>query len=46
MIGLEKIIENALMEDIHTGDITTLAVVPDRRPARARLIANIAGEGR
>ncbi|WP_306533854.1 carboxylating nicotinate-nucleotide diphosphorylase [Geobacter sp.] len=39
MIGLDKIIENALMEDIHTGDITTLAVVPDRRPARARLIA-------
>ncbi len=39
MTGLDKIIENALMEDIHTGDITTLAVVPDRRPARARLIA-------
>jgi len=39
MIGLDKIIENALMEDIHTGDITTLAVVPDRRSARARLIA-------
>lgn len=39
MTGLDKIIENALMEDIHTGDITTLAVVPERRRARARLIA-------
>lgn len=39
MTGLDKIIENALLEDIHTGDITTLAVVPERRPARARLIA-------
>jgi nicotinate-nucleotide pyrophosphorylase (carboxylating) len=39
MTGLDRIIENALMEDIHTGDITTLAVVPERRPARARLIA-------
>ncbi|SNB45734.1 carboxylating nicotinate-nucleotide diphosphorylase [Geobacter sp. DSM 9736] len=27
MIGLDRIIENALLEDIHTGDITTLAVV-------------------
>ncbi|BDV43077.1 nicotinate-nucleotide diphosphorylase (carboxylating) [Geotalea uraniireducens] len=39
MIGLDRIIENALAEDIHTGDITTLAVVPDKRTARARLIA-------
>ncbi|QSV45054.1 carboxylating nicotinate-nucleotide diphosphorylase [Geobacter benzoatilyticus] len=39
MTGLDRIIENALMEDIHTGDITTLAVVSERRPARARLIA-------
>lgn len=39
MTGLDRIIENALMEDIHTGDITTLAVVPERRAARARLIA-------
>uniref|UniRef100_A0A831XM55 Probable nicotinate-nucleotide pyrophosphorylase [carboxylating] n=1 Tax=Geobacter metallireducens TaxID=28232 RepID=A0A831XM55_GEOME len=39
MTGLDRIIENALMEDIHTGDITTLAVVPERRSARARLIA-------
>lgn len=39
MTGLDRIVENALQEDIHTGDITTLAVVPDPRPARARLIA-------
>ncbi|MBT1074633.1 carboxylating nicotinate-nucleotide diphosphorylase [Geobacter grbiciae] len=39
MTGIDKIIENALMEDIHTGDITTLAVVPGSCPARARLIA-------
>lgn len=39
MIGLDKVIEDALREDIHTGDITTLAVVPGRRPARARLVA-------
>ena len=39
MTGLDRILENALQEDIHTGDITTLAVVPDPRPARARLIA-------
>jgi nicotinate-nucleotide pyrophosphorylase (carboxylating) len=38
MTGLDRIIENALMEDIHTGDITTLAVVPVSRPARARLV--------
>jgi nicotinate-nucleotide pyrophosphorylase (carboxylating) len=39
MIGIDKIIENALLEDIHTGDITTLAVVPEKRSAVARLIA-------
>lgn len=39
MTGLDRIIENALAEDIHTGDITTLAVVPKPREARARLIA-------
>jgi nicotinate-nucleotide pyrophosphorylase (carboxylating) len=39
MTGLDRIIENALAEDIHTGDITTLAVVPERREARARLTA-------
>lgn len=39
MIGIDRIIENALLEDIHTGDITTLAVVPEKRSAGARLIA-------
>ncbi len=39
MISLDRIIENALLEDIHTGDITTLAVVPEIRKIRARLVA-------
>jgi len=39
MIGIDRIIENALLEDIHTGDITTQAVVPGKRSATARLIA-------
>lgn len=39
MITLDRLIEQALLEDIHTGDITTRAVVPQRRPAEARLIA-------
>src|SRR5664279_1946164 len=39
MTGLDRIIENALAEDIHTGDITTLAVMRDNRVARDRLIA-------
>lgn len=39
MLGLDRIIENALMEDIHTGDITTLAVVPEKKLVSARLIA-------
>jgi nicotinate-nucleotide pyrophosphorylase (carboxylating) len=39
MIGLDKIIENALQEDIHTGDITTMAVISERRTARAKLVA-------
>jgi nicotinate-nucleotide pyrophosphorylase (carboxylating) len=39
MIMIDRLIEQALLEDIHTGDITTLAVVPGRRPATARLIA-------
>ncbi|GFE58702.1 carboxylating nicotinate-nucleotide diphosphorylase [Geobacter sp. AOG1] len=39
MTGLDRIVENALLEDIHTGDITTLAVVPEPRAAHARLIA-------
>lgn len=39
MIGVDRIIENALLEDIHTGDITTMAVLPEKRNARAILIA-------
>ncbi len=38
MLTLDDIIQNALREDIHTGDLTTLAVVPGSRPARARLV--------
>jgi nicotinate-nucleotide pyrophosphorylase (carboxylating) len=39
MLSLDRLIEQALLEDIHTGDITTRAVVPGYRPASARLIA-------
>lgn len=39
MTGIDRIIENALLEDIHTGDITTRAVVPTSRHVDARLIA-------
>ncbi|MDD2897986.1 MAG: carboxylating nicotinate-nucleotide diphosphorylase [Desulfuromonadaceae bacterium] len=39
MIMIDRLIEQALLEDIHTGDITTLAVVPHQRSASARLIA-------
>lgn len=39
MIMIDRLIEQALLEDIHTGDITTLAVVPGLRPASARLTA-------
>src|SRR5512142_2317760 len=39
MTGIDRIIENALAEDIHTGDITTLAVMREAREARARLIS-------
>lgn len=39
MIMIDRMIEQALLEDIHTGDITTKAVVPHRRPADARLVA-------
>ncbi len=39
MTGIDKIIENALAEDIHTGDITTLAVAPRGRTAYAILKA-------
>lgn len=39
MTGLDSIIENALREDIHTGDITTLAVVPEGREVCALIKA-------
>ncbi|OGR27488.1 MAG: nicotinate-nucleotide diphosphorylase (carboxylating) [Desulfuromonadales bacterium GWD2_54_10] len=39
MLSLDRLIEHALLEDIHTGDITTQAVVPGRRAASARFIA-------
>jgi nicotinate-nucleotide pyrophosphorylase (carboxylating) len=39
MLSLDRLIDQALAEDIHTGDITTQAVVPGARPALARLIA-------
>lgn len=39
MNGIDRIIDTALAEDIHTGDITTLAVLPKARTMRARLIA-------
>lgn len=39
MLSLDRLIDLALQEDIHTGDITTQAVVPNARPAQARLIA-------
>jgi nicotinate-nucleotide pyrophosphorylase (carboxylating) len=39
MLGIDAIIENALREDIHTGDVTTMAVVDGKRPAKAKIIA-------
>jgi len=39
MNGIDKIIEIALAEDIHTGDITTLSVLPKPRNICARLVA-------
>lgn len=39
MLTLDHIIDAALREDIHTGDITTRALVPGKRPAVARLVA-------
>lgn len=39
MIGIDKVLENALLEDIHTGDITTLAVMPEKLQVRAILKA-------
>ena len=39
MTGVDEIISKALAEDIHTGDITTMAVVRERREAAAGLKA-------
>jgi nicotinate-nucleotide pyrophosphorylase (carboxylating) len=39
MLNLDDIIWNALREDIHTGDLTTQAVVPELRQVSARLVA-------
>lgn len=39
MIGIEAIIANALAEDIHTGDITTAAIMPATRRVSGRLVA-------
>lgn len=39
MIMIDRLIEQALFEDIHTGDITTNALLPRRCGAQARLIA-------
>jgi nicotinate-nucleotide pyrophosphorylase (carboxylating) len=39
MLSLDKLIELALLEDIHTGDITTQALIPADSRASARLIA-------
>lgn len=39
MLEIDRIIERALAEDIHTGDITTLAVVPVSRPVKGVLLA-------
>lgn len=39
MLTLDDMLLNALKEDIHTGDLTTQAVVPGERPAQARLLS-------
>ncbi len=39
MLQIDAIIQSALREDIHTGDLTTQAVVPEPRIATARLVA-------
>jgi nicotinate-nucleotide pyrophosphorylase (carboxylating) len=39
MLTLDRLIDAALAEDIHTGDITTRALLPKKRPATARLVA-------
>jgi nicotinate-nucleotide pyrophosphorylase (carboxylating) len=39
MLTLDRLIDHALSEDIHTGDITTRAVLEERRQASAQFIA-------
>jgi len=39
MLSLDSLIEQALLEDIHTGDITTQALIPADSRSSARLIA-------
>jgi len=39
MLSLDRLIDHALAEDIHTGDITTRALLPDRCPAAGRFVA-------
>jgi len=39
MLSLDNLIEQALLEDIHTGDITTQALIPADSRATARLVA-------
>jgi nicotinate-nucleotide pyrophosphorylase (carboxylating) len=39
MLSLDNLIDQALREDIHTGDITTQALIPPDSRASARLIA-------
>jgi nicotinate-nucleotide pyrophosphorylase (carboxylating) len=39
MLSLDRLIEQALLEDIHTGDITTQALIPADSRASASLIA-------
>jgi nicotinate-nucleotide pyrophosphorylase (carboxylating) len=39
MVGIAAIITNALSEDIHTGDITTAALMPEPRQVHGHLLA-------
>ncbi|MDR0819196.1 MAG: carboxylating nicotinate-nucleotide diphosphorylase [Oscillospiraceae bacterium] len=43
LLGLEELIKRSLAEDIGTGDITTLACVPESATADAKLIAKEPG---
>jgi len=39
MLSLDRLIDSALLEDIHTGDITTRALLPEKCPASGLFIA-------